>query len=496
MRLAAAIRLPMLFVAASLCAAGAAAQSAAGAVDAARSAWGFDRTGMAPHPGVRFGVLPNGMRYALMRNAVPAGALAIRLHFRSGSRVESARERGFMHLLEHLVFEGSQNLPRGALQLMLQHQGLRRWADFNAFTGLGETLYRLDLQRSDQRARETALTVMREVATGLAFDRATVERGKRAVTAELARHDPVRERILAEQSAFFVPGTAPEDWQAAGSAASVRRAGGAALRRLHERHYRPERATLILVGDFDPAAAEAELTARFADWRGRSAPPADAPLRTAPASRRSESRFFIDGRAPTAVTLAAAAPPVHADTGAGRDAAFLQRLAGDMLNRRLARIAARADAPFASADASTYDHFGAAQLARIDIAPKDRDWRAALEGGERELRRALAGGFSAEELDEQLALARRALERPRPRRVSSELADSIASAVGRGLVFTEGSDAPATLAYLDRIRLDAVNAALRSAWAASGRLVFVTHNRPVRDGPSVVAAALASAGRP
>ena len=128
------------------------AQSAP-ATEAAR-AWGFDRSDLAPHPGVRFGVLPNGLRYALMRSAAPG--LSVRMRVGAGASVEALRERGSMHLIEHLIFEGSVNLPPLALPLMLGQQGLVRRTDFRAETSFDETVYSLDLPRADARARNGA----------------------------------------------------------------------------------------------------------------------------------------------------------------------------------------------------------------------------------------------------------------------------------------------------------------------------------------------------
>ena len=102
------------------------AQPAPAMSPAARIAWGFDRSDLVPHPGVRFGMLGNGMRYAVMRNAMPAGELAVRLHIDAGASFESGREQGMMHLIEHLIFHGSASIPEGALPFMLAQRGLRR----------------------------------------------------------------------------------------------------------------------------------------------------------------------------------------------------------------------------------------------------------------------------------------------------------------------------------------------------------------------------------
>ena len=467
---------------------GAPAAAAQPSAQAAR-AWGFDRSDLQPHPAVRFGVLANGLRYAVMRSEVPARGLAVRLRFEAGANVESERERGFMHLIEHLIFHGTPNIPEGALPLMLSSRGLQRWSDFNAATSHDETVYQLDLGRADAAARDTALALMREIASNLQFTKPVVEGAKKKVVEEIAARDALADRIAAAENAFFMPGTPIARGPVAGSAASVRRATGEALRRLYAEHYVPARATLVMVGDFDPALAEAEIAARFSQWEGKGG--AEAALPAVRGDRGTEAHLFVDPRAPTTVTIAAVEPLVQAVDAAGpRDQHFLAQLGADMLNRRLAAIAAGADAPFASANLAIYDHFSTARLARIEIAARGGDWRRALQAGAAELRRALAG-FTQAELDAQLAFSRSAFGRAAPPPTSSALADAIVDAVGRRIVFTAPGDPAASAAYLDRIRLADVNAAFKNVWAKPGRLLFVSHDRRIPGGDTAIAAAWA-----
>ncbi len=463
------------------------AQPSAAPVQRVRSAWGFDRSDLPPHPGVRFGVLTNGMRYALMKNEAPAGGLSARLRFDVGATAEGEREQGFMHLLEHLIFHGSQNIPDRALPLMLTHRGLKRTSDFNAFTSFDETVYRLDLARADRNARDAALMLMREVSSRLLFTRRGVKGAKKSVGEEIRARDAVRDRLAAAQNAFVAPGTPIARGPVAGTQASVTRATPAALRRLYQLYYVPRRATLVLVGDFDPALVEAEIEAHFADWQG----PAVAQSREAGGSpppiltrRDTEARLFVHRAAPTSITIASVQPLGDAaDRGARRDTHFLQRLGTDMLNRRLARISG---APFVSASAAVYDHFATARVASLELAARDRDWRGALKRGELELRRALEKGFSEAELAEQLSAIQGALAQDAAPRTSSALADAIIDAVSRGIVFTEPAAASGTDAYLARVRLADVNAAFRAAWSDPARLLFVSHDRRIPGGEAAI----------
>ena len=65
-------------------------------------------------PAIRFGILPNGMRYALRRNANPPGQIALRLRIGAGSLMERDDQQGLAHFLEHLTYRGTTNLPGNA----------------------------------------------------------------------------------------------------------------------------------------------------------------------------------------------------------------------------------------------------------------------------------------------------------------------------------------------------------------------------------------------
>jgi zinc protease len=456
-----------------------------GMSEEARSAWGFHRGALPPHPDVRFGILPNGMRYALMRNTLPARGLAVRMRIEVGATAEDEREQGFVHLLEHLIFEGSANLPKGAAAAMLQHQGLHRWSDFNAFTSYDETVYRLDLPRADARARETVLTLMREIATNLLFSHRIVRQAKQAVRQELAARDPVPDLILAEQNALFVPGTAIDRGPVTGTAASLRRASPAMLQRLYQRYYVPQRTTLVAVGDLDPTAMEAEIAAHFGDWKaGREKElPAALPPRSSSAlppwdgvERGPTIHLFVHRKAPTKVTFATVRTLAGADNAPLRDAQFLERLGSEMLARRLAQEG------FAGAEASSMIHFGEARIAMLDVTAKSGDWRGAMIAGERALRQVRDQGFSQAELDAAIAATRKALELAAAPQTSAALADAVVDAASRGLVFTRPADPAAIHAYLARIRLEDVNDAMKAALWHGQRFIFVAHNRRIPDG--------------
>jgi len=91
-------------IAVSLAAASPALAANAPAAAPAVNGWGIKFTDVAPDPSIRYGTLPNGMKYAIMHNATPQGTASVRLQFAFGSIGEGEKERGLAHFIEHMAF--------------------------------------------------------------------------------------------------------------------------------------------------------------------------------------------------------------------------------------------------------------------------------------------------------------------------------------------------------------------------------------------------------
>ena len=181
----------------------AAALAGPAAAPATTPSWAQDRSDIAPDPGVRFGVLPNGMRYAIMRNTTPTGQTAIRLRIGSGSLEESDNQQGLAHVLEHMAFEGSTHVPRGEMIKILQRDGLAFGPDTNAQTGWTQTVYMLDLPGASPSLIDTGLMLMRETASELLIDPAALETERGVVLSEERLRDTPQYRATKAQIDLF-----------------------------------------------------------------------------------------------------------------------------------------------------------------------------------------------------------------------------------------------------------------------------------------------------
>jgi zinc protease len=448
----------------------------------ARVAWGFDRTDLPPDPRIRFGVLANGMRYAIQPNATPARGVAIRMLVRVGATDGAPGEA---HYLEHMAFMGSAQVPEGARERLRRREHLSEGQGFNAHTGDTDTWYSIDLPHPGRRQVRRVLLILRDMASSLTLAPDAVERARSEIVAEARGRSGPEDRRERDQIAFFVPGTRIARATLTGSESEAAAVDAEGLRRLYEAYYHPGRTTLILVGAIDPAEAEAEIESAFGDWPARSPLPAPATDRIDP-NRLTAFRLFVAPGSATWATIASVTSREGPDAAAPRDIGFLQSMGADMLAARVTGHRG-GDRPFMDADAQVGDYYRTARIARFSVHAFDGDWRTALGVAERELRCALQTGFSEDELAAERQRESERLAAFVGPETSAAIADRLTRMVGLGIVPTIPGAAAETEAYLARIRLADVNAAFRAAWAAPGRLVHVAHSRAIEGGEATLA---------
>lgn len=230
-------------------------------------------------PGAVEGRLPGGMRYILMRNALPAHKIEMRLVMRVGSLVEDDDQKGCAHYLEHLAFEGTARFPGRTLVQAFESHGMKYGRDINAFTGFDRTVYALSLPAVDDRRREAILQLaLRAVgdwlgAIDLSGPKVDAERG--VIIEEL------RGYVLPDDFYTLKIGTGRHSRRMPlGSERDINAVTPHALKRYYDRWYGPHNATLIIVGDVDVDATRRLLTTTLGSLHhtGRPSAPPRYPL--------------------------------------------------------------------------------------------------------------------------------------------------------------------------------------------------------------------------
>lgn len=464
------------------------AQTASATSEAAleTTAWGHAVNDLTPDPAVRFGVLPNGMKYAIQKNATPKGGGSVRMRIGVGSIAEAENERGIAHFLEHMAFNGSTNVPEGEMVKILERLGLAFGADTNATTKFDETVYMLELPRNDEALVDAALMLMREAASELTISQAAVDRERGVVRSELQTRNSPGLRQFEQQMQVLMPQTPFGNRLPIGTEQVLKTVSADTIRNFYRRYYRPDNAGLVMVGDFDLDKMEAKIKARFADWKGKGDVGAPQNRGKIDAAKHFEISNFVDTAIPVQAVLYRIQPfAAQQDSNARRKQDIVNGLVSAMLSQRLAKLALKSDTRISGGFGAITDLFRAARMNMLVVNGKEGDWQGAATTAEQELRRALMHGFTQSELDEALANSENSLKTA-ALVASSEQHGQIANRIvdtlnDQSVVTTAAYRLDSFAQMKSLITLGAVNDTLRATWAAGPNYLHISTKEPIAD---------------
>jgi zinc protease len=432
-------------------------------------------------PRIRFGALPNGLRWAWAANPEPKERCYLRLHVDVGSLAEEEHELGMAHFLEHMAFNGSKNFAPGTLIEWFQRHGMAFGADTNAHTSFSETVYKLDLPTSSEATLREGLTVLRDFADGLLLLAEEIEREKGVIDGEERERDSAGWRVLVKQLDEVFAGTRVAERLPIGKPEVRARFNAESVREFYRKWYRPDAMTLVVVGDLgtlDPAPLFAEF---FGDMR---TPP--TPLPAEPANGRAaryDPVLAIHEPEIPSVSLALERL-VPWEEEPFTVAEWLEELplqyARAMLNLRFDELAKEEATPFLGASAGSAEALEVFDGESLQVSCAPERWQEALARAEQELRRALEHGFREAELDEVRAEALRGLDEAVEREAtahSNAILNDILSAAEERTVPTDAATNRSILRpAIEALTLETCQAAFRGAWERGGLSIQATGN--------------------
>ena len=453
---------------------------------AAPPGWSRPGDDLPPDPAVHLGILPNGLRYAILKHDSPTHEVSLRLRIGAGALQQAADQDGVAHMLEHMAFRGSTHSPGGEVWKTLARLGVSFGADSNAYTTPSETFYQFDLPSGDAGAVETGLDLLREIAGELTLGPAALEDERRVVLAEARLTDSPSNQADLARGAFWFDGQPAAQRGPMGDVDIIRRLTVEQLRTYYEAYYRPERATLVVVGDIDPGAIEAQIRARFAGWTGRGPPGGDPPI-VRPADRGLQVRAFVQPGARSTISLSWTAPYSGAPrTRAAARRRLMQRLALEVMNRRLAAEGAGVGDGYLIALAALEQPTPLADITTVTIDSAPDQWRAALSATEAVRRQMLRYGVRQDEVDREAAEAlhqwQRAAAEADTRTTAQADAAMMTTIDQDGVITSPAQDLVEASDVYDMVTAGQVDDALRDLFDGSGPKVFRSSPRPVAGG--------------
>ncbi|SMO40440.1 Predicted Zn-dependent peptidase [Balnearium lithotrophicum] len=222
---------------------------------------------------VRVERLDNGVKVAV-RTRRDLNSVTVSVWVRAGASYEKEENRGVAHFLEHMIFNGSQNLPPGSADLLVESVG----GEINAATSYDYTYYYINLPAKHFK---TALYVLSDLVLNPLLSEDMVEKEIPIVLEEIARSEDNPHEVFTERFLSEMYTEAPYRFPILGFKETVSKFSSRTVRDFYEELYIPERLTVVVCGNVDEDEVLKECEKLFGKFK-RDGKVEEPPLERSP----------------------------------------------------------------------------------------------------------------------------------------------------------------------------------------------------------------------
>ena len=304
-------------------------------------------------PEVRVGKLENGMTYYIRHNEKPKGQASFYIYHDVGAIQEEDDQQGLAHFLEHMAFNGSENLPEKAMIEQLETIGVQFGLNLNAFTSWDCTEYMIkDCPVAEEKNLDLALLILHDWSQFISLEDEEIDSERGVIMEELRTRDGAGLRAQNDMIKNLYKGTLYEHRNLIGYLDGLKSFERSSLVNFYKKWYRPEYQALVIVGDVDVDQVEAKIKTLMADIPASPADAAQKEVIMVPATEEPIISVFTDKEmTQSSVMMFArreALPKELQNTDFGYTYNLINTFVTVMMNARFEEIAQAADAPFLS----------------------------------------------------------------------------------------------------------------------------------------------------
>ena len=217
-------------------------------------------------PRVQEHILANGMKVLIVEEP-KAPVITVQIWYKVGSRNEIMGRAGLSHMLEHMMFKGTEKHGKGEFSKTIKKNG----GNDNAFTSQDYTAYFENLA-ADKLA--LALELESDRLQGLLLDDKEFQLEREVVKEERRlRTEDNPQAYMVEQMFAQAFMEHPYHWPIIGWFPDLNAMTREDLRRHYEQYYVPNNATVVIVGDVKAETALPIIKQYFEDLPKGSPPP-------------------------------------------------------------------------------------------------------------------------------------------------------------------------------------------------------------------------------
>ena len=428
-------------------------------------------------PRIITGKLDNGLIWIFRKHDNPPGKMAMQIHVRAGSLYETEEQRGLAHFMEHMSFNGSEHFAPGELFTYFEGIGMQFGPDLNAFTTFDQTVYQLYLPSTDKEQIAKGLMVLSDYAYRLLLTKEEIENERGVILEESRTGKNAGQRVRDKLWPELFEGSRFAERLPIGLDEIIATAPREEFVKFYGTWYRPDRITLVMVGDTDYT----EIIPLVEKWFGTYAPklPPGEP-------KGPEFKPFTKQRAIVVTdteqmrcqvqmwNIRPGRPPTVTVEQMRTEA--IEYVGTWILDRRYEERVAKGEASYRFAGASVMDFFSDAMVAMGTAVGEPADWNKMLDELVTEVHRAREFGFTQREWDlakkEILADLEQAVKTEPSRNARGIIREIVSSVNDRIPVLSARQELDLYKELLPTVSLSEVNAAFKD-YFAPGTFAYV-----------------------
>lgn len=205
------------------------------------------------------GKLPNGLTYYILRDPSNAGEVNFYLYQNVGAILETNKQYGLAHFLEHMAFNATEHFPHGVMTYLRDHSLV-----FNAQTGINETRFQVNnVPVADSEVTASMMLLLKDWCNGIKILPKDVEKEANIISEEWRQSRNVNKRLTEAIAPYIYNHSDYATHNVIGSEKQIRSYTAKDIKTFYQQWYRPELQCVAIIGDIEPTEYEKEVKRIF-----------------------------------------------------------------------------------------------------------------------------------------------------------------------------------------------------------------------------------------
>ena len=218
-------------------------------------------------PDVRIGKLENGLTYYIRKNAKPEKKVDLRMVLNAGSILETDKQVGLAHFMEHMVFNGTKTFPKNELISYLQSIGVKFGQHLNAYTSFDETVYFLPIPSDDPVKLDKGFQILEDWAFNANLESKDIDDERGVVIEEYRTRLGANERMMKNYLPKMLHNSLYANRLPIGTKENLETFKPEEIRQFYKDWYRPNLMAVIVVGDINVDEMESKVKSHFGKYK-------------------------------------------------------------------------------------------------------------------------------------------------------------------------------------------------------------------------------------